>query len=90
MEPTILLSASAGPLLLSAFAPRAPKLIRLLFAGIAGALPDWRCKEIGDLIYSLLTVGCTSIISISRRLVIAAVHSLTQLLHGADDAAAGL
>lgn len=41
----------------AAFVPRAPGLVRLLVAGIAGALPHWRCKDICDILWGLLVVS---------------------------------
>jgi len=58
VEPSLLQSSAV---LQSALVPRAAGLVRLLLAGVTGALPDWRCKEIGELIYLMLAVrrACT-------------------------------
>ena len=67
VEPSLLQSStgSVSAVLQSAFVPRAAGLVRLLLAGVTGALPDWRCKEIGELIYSMLAVrgACTGIMA---------------------------
>ena len=59
VEPSLLRSSSGyvSTVLLPALMPRAAGLMRLLLAGVTGALPDWRSKEIAELIYSMLTVG---------------------------------
>ena len=41
----------------AALAPRAPLLLRLLLAGVAGALPTNRLAELTDVLYALLKVG---------------------------------
>jgi len=64
VEPSLLQSSTV---LQSALVPRAAGLVRLLLAGVTGAVPDWRCKEIGELIYSMLAVrrSCTGMIACS-------------------------
>ncbi len=42
---------------LQALAPRALLLVRLLLAGVVGALPSARQQEITDVLYAILKVG---------------------------------
>ncbi|PSC72289.1 transportin-3 isoform X1 [Micractinium conductrix] len=55
---------SCGPeavdTLQGALAPRAPLLVRLLLAGVAGALPTSRLAELTDVLYALLKVTNTN------------------------------
>ena len=55
--------------------------MRLLLAGVTGALPDWRCKEIGELIYSMLAVrhACCGVVA---WYVLVTMSSMTCHLHG--------
>lgn len=44
----------AGPLLAESFSPRAPLLVRLLLAGVVGALPNNRIPEVADALVGVL------------------------------------
>ena len=50
----------ALPALQAALAPRAPLLVRLLLAGVVGALPSARQRELTDVLYAVLKVGAAA------------------------------
>lgn len=47
----------------AAFMPRGPALVRLLIAGVCGALPVGRVPDICDALYAILKVGFAPVCS---------------------------
>lgn len=56
----------APPALLQALAPRALLLVRLLLAGVVGALPPARQQEITDVLYAILKVRRLQLVARQR------------------------